>query len=261
MTVDIFDEPDVHCKPNALVGNFGWFLQGLLATLAFLCLIIKRFCEPKYDRRPWKVWFFDTSKQGMGSLLLHSANLVLAGQIQGDPCTWYMIHFLMDSSLGLLLIFFGIRFLQHVARVKNWESFNFGEYGKPESIRIWFIQCGLYLSLLCCVKIVITLLISLDIWRVITKFIMSPFTDPRTILTIVMLIIPLFINALMFWVTDDILMHRSRHRVGLIRRIKQQYHKIQQSGRLEDSPISDEDELLNLDEISTILQSSGVQGF
>jgi len=40
-----------------------------------------------------------------------------------------MIHFLMDSSLGLLLIFFGIRFSQHVARVKNWESFNFGEYG------------------------------------------------------------------------------------------------------------------------------------
>jgi hypothetical protein len=37
----IFDESDVHCKPNALVGNFGWFLQGLLATLAFLCLIGK----------------------------------------------------------------------------------------------------------------------------------------------------------------------------------------------------------------------------
>lgn len=40
-----------------------------------------------------------------------------------------MIHFLLDSSLGLLLIFFGIRFSQHIARVKNLESFNFGEYG------------------------------------------------------------------------------------------------------------------------------------
>jgi len=50
--------------------------------------LVKRFCEPKYDRRPWKVWFFDTSKQGMGSLLMHSANLFLAGQIKGDPCTW-----------------------------------------------------------------------------------------------------------------------------------------------------------------------------
>lgn len=52
-----------------------------------VCLkLVKRFCEPKYDRRPWKVWFFDTSKQGLGSLLMHSANLLLAGQIQGDPC-------------------------------------------------------------------------------------------------------------------------------------------------------------------------------
>lgn len=40
-----------------------------------------------------------------------------------------MIHFLLDSSLGLLMIFVGIRFSQHIARVKNWESFNFGEYG------------------------------------------------------------------------------------------------------------------------------------
>lgn len=60
-----------------------------ILNLCVTCLLlVKRFCEPKYDRRPWKVWFFDTSKQGMGSLLMHSANLVLAGQIQGDPCTW-----------------------------------------------------------------------------------------------------------------------------------------------------------------------------
>lgn len=59
----------------------------------------------------------------------------------------------------------------------------------------------------------------------------------------------------MFWVTDDILMHRSRHRVGLLRRIKIQYHKVQQSGRLEDTTASD-DELLNLDETSIILRSN-----
>lgn len=37
----MFDTPDAHCGTDALVGNFGWFLQGLLATLAFLCLISK----------------------------------------------------------------------------------------------------------------------------------------------------------------------------------------------------------------------------
>lgn len=58
----------------------------------------------------------------------------------------------------------------------------------------------------------------------------------------------------MFWITDDILMHRNRHRVGLLRRIKIQYHKVQQNGRLEDA--SDDEELLNLDETSIILRSS-----
>lgn len=59
----------------------------------------------------------------------------------------------------------------------------------------------------------------------------------------------------MFWVTDDILMHRSRHRLGLLRRMKIQYHKVQQSGRLEDITASDDEELLNIDE-TTILRSS-----
>lgn len=63
----------------------------------------------------------------------------------------------------------------------------------------------------------------------------------------------------MFWVTDDILMHRNRHRVGLLRRIKIRYHKVQQSGRFEDITASDDEELLNLDETSTILRSSGAQ--
>lgn len=59
----------------------------------------------------------------------------------------------------------------------------------------------------------------------------------------------------MFWVTDDILMHRSRHRLGLLRRMKIRYHKVQQSGRLEDITASDDEELLNIDE-TTILRSS-----
>lgn len=59
----------------------------------------------------------------------------------------------------------------------------------------------------------------------------------------------------MFWVTDDILMHRSRHRVGLLRRIKIQYHKVHQNPRLDEVVGSDNEELLNLDETSMILRS------
>lgn len=42
----------------------------------------------------------------------------------------YLINFLLDSSLGLLIIFVGIRICQYLARTKGWEAINFGEYGK-----------------------------------------------------------------------------------------------------------------------------------
>lgn len=48
----------------------------------------KRFCEPPYVRRPWETWWYDTSKQGIGALVIHMTNVYLAPLFQGDPCTW-----------------------------------------------------------------------------------------------------------------------------------------------------------------------------
>ena len=33
---------------------------------------------------------FDTSKQAVGAMLVHFANIFLAGLFKGDPCTWYV---------------------------------------------------------------------------------------------------------------------------------------------------------------------------
>lgn len=48
----------------------------------------KRFCEPRYARRPWLIWFYDTSKQGLGALIIHAANVWLSPHLTGNPCTW-----------------------------------------------------------------------------------------------------------------------------------------------------------------------------
>ncbi|GLH06226.1 hypothetical protein R5R35_013439 [Gryllus longicercus] len=228
-------EDDPHCDKDALTDMFGWFLQVLLACLAFTCLILKRFCEPRYERRPWLIWFYDTSKQGMGALVIHLANVYLASKFHGDPCTWYIINFLLDSSVGLAIIYVGIRFSQYLARVKRWEAINFGEYGKPPSINAWLSQCCLYVMLMVIVKVCITLLIQLDFWDEVREFILSPITNPKIELAIVMLIIPFFVNALMFWVTDNFLMrHNSRnHKTdpGLLQRVKIRYRKIKKDKR------------------------------
>ncbi|GJQ79122.1 hypothetical protein Trydic_g5375 [Trypoxylus dichotomus] len=253
----------LHCSKDALTDVFGWFLQVLLACLAFTCLIAKRFCEPRHERRSWLIWFYDTSKQGMGALAIHLANVWLAGQYTGDPCTWYIINFLLDSSLGLLIIFVGIKLSQFLARWKGWEAINFGEYGKPPSMNAWLAQCCLYLGLMVIVKTTITLFMQLDFWEKVKDFILSPINNPKVELAFVMLIIPFFVNILMFWVTDNFLMHRNRKRIrrtrrssaeqGLLNRMKIQYRSIRNNEKRRDS---ESDILLSADE--ELLDPDGV---
>uniref|UniRef100_A0A2I3BQH7 STIM activating enhancer n=1 Tax=Mus musculus TaxID=10090 RepID=A0A2I3BQH7_MOUSE len=43
------------CESGALMHSFGIFLQGLLGVVAFSTLMLKRFREPKHERRPWRI--------------------------------------------------------------------------------------------------------------------------------------------------------------------------------------------------------------
>ncbi|KAJ8932009.1 hypothetical protein NQ314_015055 [Rhamnusium bicolor] len=245
----------LHCTKDALTGMFGWFLQVLLAGLAFTCLIAKRFCEPQKERRSWLIWFYDTSKQGMGAMAIHLANVWLAGQYTGDPCTWYLINFLLDSSLGLLIIFIGIRLSQYLARTKGWEAINFGEYGKPPCANAWMAQCCLYVGLMVIVKVSITLFMQLDFWENVKDFILSPIPNPKVELAFVMLIIPFFVNMLMFWVTDNFLMYkdpakrrRNSSEESLLQRAKIKYRSLRKKKWIDsesDILLSADDELLD----------------
>lgn len=45
-------------------------------------------------------------------------------------CFRYIINFLLDSTIGLFIVYIGIRICQYLAKIKRWDSINFGEYGK-----------------------------------------------------------------------------------------------------------------------------------
>jgi hypothetical protein len=79
--------------------RFSTLLMGLCITFRyyvnlssliyfFFCLAAKRYCEPKYRRRPWNIWWMDTSKQGIGAIVIHMTNVYLSPLFHGDPCTW-----------------------------------------------------------------------------------------------------------------------------------------------------------------------------
>ncbi|XP_041347484.1 store-operated calcium entry regulator STIMATE-like [Gigantopelta aegis] len=194
-----------NCSPGDLLGPVGLFVQALLAFLAFTSLIVKRYCEPQHSRRPWKIWFFDTSKQALGAAVIHFANVFLADIFHGDPCTWYFVSFLLDSTVGLFIIYIGLKVTQIAAQRYKWTTLQFGEYGKPPQCQSWVGQCGLYIIVMIIEKILMTLLVLFPFWTSVRKFIMKPIQNGVLELVIVMFLVPLVINAFIFWVVDNFL--------------------------------------------------------
>uniref|UniRef100_A0A6I8PVP0 STIM activating enhancer n=1 Tax=Xenopus tropicalis TaxID=8364 RepID=A0A6I8PVP0_XENTR len=170
------------CGNGAMMGSFGIFLQGLLAVMAFSILMLKRLREPKHERRPWKIWFLDTSKQAIGMLFIHFANVYLSDLTGEDPCSIYLINFLLDATLGMLLIYIGVRVVSCIVEWRQWESLRFGEYGEPMQCKAWVGQCALYIVIMMFEKAAI----------------------------ILVLLIPHLKEALMFWVVDNFLMKKGK---------------------------------------------------
>lgn len=59
-----------------LIGSFAVLVQLALGGLALLSLVFKRWRER--PQRPIKIWLFDVSKQVLGSVLVHGANVFMS---------------------------------------------------------------------------------------------------------------------------------------------------------------------------------------
>ena len=93
-----------------LLGPFSIVIQAALGGLALLSLVFKRWRER--PQRPLKIWGFDVSKQVVGSVLLHLANLAMSmfssgqltvtpatvGDYTANPCSFYLLNLAIDVS-------------------------------------------------------------------------------------------------------------------------------------------------------------------
>jgi hypothetical protein len=109
--------PQGECQ---LLGPFALWIQLLLGLLALSALVFKRWRER--PQRPLKIWTFDVSKQVVGSVLVHMANLVMsmlssgqfditiAGSAKGEedneanPCSFYFLNLAIDTTLGIPIL-------------------------------------------------------------------------------------------------------------------------------------------------------------
>ena len=202
------------CELLGEVGSFGWWLQIMLAVASFASLLYKRFT----DRvpRPWNIWRLDVAKQAVGAAVIHFTNILL-GMLFGavmtsevDPCDWYWVIFVVDCTIGLVVIFVILKILFWLYN-NVWlkpELARSGDYGDPPDIKIWRRQLIDYQIVVMISKVVmlVVILIFASFFEVVSGWILSPLKSyPKVKLVFVMVITPLIMSIFFFWVMDNVL--------------------------------------------------------
>jgi STIMATE family protein len=215
------------CK---LLGKFAILIQTALGGLALLALVWKRWRE--HPRRPMKVWFFDVSKQVVGSVMVHFANLFLSMLSSGtldiansasdvgaiskssdrkhpNPCSFYLLNLAIDTTIGIPILVFFLRLL-HLLFLRTPlanppESLKSGNYGNPPNPKWWLKQALIYFIGLLAMKCVVFLLFQLFPWLGWVGDWALRWTEGKEWMqiTFVMLIFPLIMNAAQYWIIDS----------------------------------------------------------
>ena len=222
------------CK---LLGPFAVLVQGALGLLALLSLVYKRWRER--PQRPVKIWAFDASKQVVGSVLLHLANLGMSqfssGQLEaarahavaiaeaatkavatGDkdkfghnpnPCSFYLLNLAIDTTIGIPILIVILRLYTVGATlfIKPPESIQSGNYGQPPKWTWWLKQSVLYFFGLLSMKACVFLIFELCPWIIVVGNWALRWTEGNEAIQIafVMLIFPLIMNALQYYIIDS----------------------------------------------------------
>ena len=203
-----------------MFGGFGFLIQAILGAAAFSILILKRYLEK--PRRPWKIWFYDVAKQIISSLVLHLFNLIISAVLSNDEndadaCVWYFVTVTLDCTLGAFLSYIFMWLVDGIVSSSELEILKTGLYyeeymeGNKKCYKLkwkkYGAQLGVWLVVTLIVKLI--LLIMLKICKLflvnLGGFFLSPFSNAKLRLVMVMIIFPVILNALYFWVVDNIL--------------------------------------------------------
>ncbi|KAI6100172.1 vacuolar membrane protein-domain-containing protein [Pisolithus sp. B1] len=221
------DNLPVDRKSCQLLGPTALVVQGLMGVLAILSLVYKRHRET--HKRPWKIWLFDVSKQVIGQMFIHGLNVLISDfgshRFSGNACTYYFLNILVDTTLGVGLIYLVLQATTFLLSKKlHLKGFRSGQYGNPPSLTYWARQAAVYVFSLTTMKFLVVALFA--IWPGIFELgdwllDWTSVGDGESFQVIfVMGIFPIIMNVLQFWLIDSIVKantaqpssHSSSHR-------------------------------------------------
>jgi len=203
-----------HCK---LFGNwFGYVVQLALGAVVAAALIVKKYTDKK--PRNWMTWLRDTSKQGVGAIVAHLWNLLFAtllaqSRLDDDPCVYYLVNYLVDAILGSILSVLLLWACETMADRYGWQMLRSGDYGSGLLVvwQRWAAQMSLWCAIVTLAKLVLLFCLIIPAKHplyVAGAWMMSGLANyPRLELVIVMILIPLVLNIITFWIVDGYLMN------------------------------------------------------
>ncbi|ODQ64715.1 hypothetical protein NADFUDRAFT_47317 [Nadsonia fulvescens var. elongata DSM 6958] len=198
-----------------LLGPFALLVQASMGLIAVSTLVIKRHRE--HPPRPWKIWFFDVSKQVMGAGTLHMVNLLLSiissnnnkdlPDSSDNPCDWYFLNILWDTTLGIPLLWFFLYWIQHFANSLKIQGIISGQYGYPPKWSAYFKQAALFLFAMILMKIVIYIVFQYLPWLDdVAKYLLSwTYFNPHLQIGFVVFVFPMIMNTLQYYLVDTII--------------------------------------------------------
>ena len=203
---------DTQC---VLVGSwFAYLIQFLLLAICVWLLWHKRNIE--LPKRPFQIWTMDVSKQGIGAVLGHFANIYIArlfaNEVGGSSCQWYFLQFVFDSSIGVVVDIFCLSIVEKMLVQVGLSKI--GDYGSSHlgpDFCIWGLQLFIWLMVIAFSKLIVFGLS----WAYRDHFLqgisgmfssLDPY--PELELILVMIIFPVCLNAFALWVIDNFLKKR-----------------------------------------------------
>ena len=216
----------IHSKTQCyLLDMFSFIVQGILGIISLSCLMVKRYYER--PQRPWIIWFCDIFKQICSALTVHFLNLFISIFVSdlADECIWYFLNMFLDTTIGVLVCYLLMKFAHFLAEFYDVEILkvefyfdvierNDGEKEYRLIPKIYLAQLIVWIIVILLQKIIQLILNSLFKvpFEIFGNFILAPFTfNPRFELVCVMILFPIFLNAVQFWLFDEILKIHPEH--------------------------------------------------
>ncbi|RHZ68931.1 hypothetical protein Glove_292g51 [Diversispora epigaea] len=200
------DNDDNNC---VLLDKFAIFVQIVLAAIALSTLIYKRHRER--PQRPLRIWLYDVSKQVIGACMMHSLNIIFSyfsgSTANTNPCVWYFLNIFVDCTLGVFILYILLNIVQILLISVGIKGVKSGDYDQPPRVRWWLMQTIVFVLCLFIMKLIVIL-----IFRVmpflfnVGKWLMGwTLNDRKLQVVFVMLIFPLIMNIVQFWLVDQVI--------------------------------------------------------